>query len=216
MHVTWWMPSSFIRAEGYLRPGASLSVGRPLVRVPGIRPVRSGHALADMRFRHALRTRSFRHASPGHALFRTCPFPAMPFPDMSFSGARVTHLPPLRVRAYRRNCNVSATEVRQLRDDSSTGSRRPRGGVSPRWLRPLHGVVVTGCGRARKSIVAREPPRGPDLAARALRRLLVAPGREPDANRGVVRVVRGLLAGERWLFDGTSPGRSGAGSTRLT
>src|SRR5262245_16742973 len=43
--------------------------------------------------------------------------------DMSFSGARVTHLPPLCVRAYRRNRNMSATEVQQLRIDSSTGDR---------------------------------------------------------------------------------------------
>ena len=41
--------------------------------------------------------------------------------DMSLSAARVTHLPPLCDRAYRRNRDVSATEVRQLRDDSSTG-----------------------------------------------------------------------------------------------
>src|SRR5262245_61039689 len=115
MHVTCWMPSSFIRAEGYLRSPASLSFGRPLARVPTdpACPLR-GHALQDMRFRHAFRT-------PLSAmLFRTClsrhAFPEMSFPDMSFSGAWVTHLPPLCVRAYRRNCNVSATEVRQLRD----------------------------------------------------------------------------------------------------
>src|SRR5262245_65405734 len=49
--------------------------------------------------------------------------------DMSFLGARVTHLPPLCDRAYRRNCNVSATEVRQLRDDSSTARRATDGGA---------------------------------------------------------------------------------------
>src|SRR5262245_22213917 len=53
--------------------------------------------------------------------------------DMSFSAARVTHLPPLCDRAYRRNCNVSATEVRQLCIDSSTGGaprRRPGTGTA--------------------------------------------------------------------------------------
>src|SRR5262245_65097463 len=46
--------------------------------------------------------------------------------DMAFSAARVTHLPPLCDRAYRRNCNVSATEVRQLCIDSFTGRKAPR------------------------------------------------------------------------------------------
>src|SRR3954454_254939 len=43
--------------------------------------------------------------------------------DMAPSAARETHLPPLCDRAYRRNRNVSATELRRLRNDPSTAAR---------------------------------------------------------------------------------------------
>src|SRR5262249_9514814 len=50
------------------------------------------------------------------------PFPATAARDMGRSAARVTHLPPRCDRAYRRGRHMSVTEVRQVRNDPSTGS----------------------------------------------------------------------------------------------
>src|SRR5262245_12089231 len=126
-------------------------------------------------------------------------------PAMSFSGARVTHLPPLCDRAYRRIRNVSATEVRHHRNDSSTGVAEPRGRTGGSLAR-VRRVLVIGPGGAGKSTFARELGARTGLPVVHLDRLYWRPGWDPTPTEEWEEVVRDTISGERWVVDGNYGG----------
>ena len=83
--------------------------------------------------------------------------PAMALSDMSDSAARVTHLPPLCDRAYRRKRHMSVTELRQLRNDSSTAVRPVAPAMAGAWHRDATVTVRTERARCeQRSRVAPE------------------------------------------------------------